>query len=138
MATNAITSLGCTAVFHSNPIGEPFGVSGSRSVDIFTIASFGSTDNCKEKIAGLIDEGQITLNFYYDGSNEGVYNDLDTDFQARTKDTLLITFSDTSNISCTAIMSSLDWPSAGAAGEPHVVSATFDISGKATYTDVAA
>ncbi len=138
MATNAITSLGLTAVFNGNTIGECQSISGSRSVEIFPIASFGSTNNCKEKLAGLIDEGQISLSFYYDGSNAGVYNDLNTDFQARTSATLLITLSDTSSISCTALISSFDWPSAGAPGEPHTVNITFDISGKATYTDVAA
>ena len=137
MATNAITSLGMTVVFNTtSTVGECQSFSGTRSVEIFPIKSFGSTDNCVEKLAGLIDEGEITFTFYYDGSAAGVYNDLNTDFLARTSATLLITMSDTSTISCTAIISSLDWPGAGAPGEPHSVSITFAISGKATYTDV--
>jgi len=138
MATNSITSLGMTAVFNDNTIGECQSISGTRSVEVFPIKSFGSTNNCVEKLAGLIDEGQISLSFYYDGSAAGVYNDLNTDFQARTSATLLITFSDTSTVSVTALISSFDWPSAGAPGEPHMVNITFDVSGKGTYTDVAA
>jgi hypothetical protein len=138
MASNAITSLGTVLTFNSNNIGEMQTHNGSRSTDIFTIASVDSEDNCKEKIAGLIDSGELSITVYYDGSNEGVYNDLNTDYLARTKATLLVTFSDTSSISCDAIISTLGDPNFGSAGEPHSVDVTFARSGKATYTDVAA
>ena len=138
MASNAITSLDLTLVFNSNNIGEIQSMSGSRSCAIFDVASVDSADDCVEKIAGLLNEGEVSITVYYDGSNEGVYNDLNTDFLARTKATMLITLSDTSTISASAIISSLGQPAFGTAGEPHSVDVTFSISGKITFTDVAA
>jgi hypothetical protein len=138
MGSNAITSLDTSLAFNGNTVGELQNSNGNRSCEVFTIASVDSADNCKEKIAGLIDSGELSVTIYYDGSDSGVYNDLNTDFLARTKATLLVTFSDTSSISCDAIISNLSDPNFGAPGEPPSVDVTFSRSGKATYTDVAA
>ena len=79
----------------------------------------------------------MTIHLYYDGSAAGIYNSLNTKLLARTTGTLLITHSDTSNLSCDAIISSLGEPSFGEAGGPVEIDVTFARSGKVTYTDVA-
>lgn len=138
MANNAITSRGLTLVYNSNTIGEIMSMSGSgRTLNIHEIATVDSTDGVIEKIAGLINEGNVTVHVIYDGSAAGVYNDLNTDFLARTSATCLITHSDTSSLSVTALISSLGLPSFGAAGEPVELDTTFEFSGKITFTDVA-
>jgi hypothetical protein len=133
---NEITSLGLTLAFNGNTIGEIRSLSGARSAEIHNIASVDSANNTIEKLAGLIDEGDVSVNIIYDGSAAGVYNDLNTDFKARTKGTLLITHSDGSTMSCSAYISSLGEPSFGAPGEPVAVDVTFSCEAK-TYTDVA-
>lgn len=138
MATNAITLTGATLVFNSNTIGEIMSISGNRNRNINEVLSADSTDNAVEKIAGSLNEGDVTIHIVYDGSNAGVYNDLNTDFQAGTKAALLITLSDTSSFSASAIVSSLGDPSAGAGDGILELDVTFAISGKVTYTDVAA
>jgi len=138
MATKAITALGTTFVFDGLTIGEVMDSPPSpRTCNVQPILSVDSTNNYVEKIAGALDEGEITLHIIYDGSAAGVYNTLNTKYQARTSGTLLITFSDTSNISCTAIISSLDKPGFGVADAPVEGNVTLAISGKGTYTDVA-
>ncbi len=96
-----------------------------------------STDDAVEKIAGALNEGEATFHCVYDGSNAGVYNLLNTDFLAKTKATLLITYPDTSNHSVTGIISSLSLPSFSEADGEISVDVTIACSGKATYTDVA-
>lgn len=138
MASNRITALGTTFVFDGLTIGEVMDAAPSpRTCNIQPILSVDSTDNYVEKIAGALDEGEISLHIVYDGSAGGVYNMLNTKFQARTSGTLLITFSDTSSYSCTAIISSLDKPGYGAADAFVEGNVTLAISGKATFTDVA-
>ena len=136
MATNAITALGTVLTFNSNTIGEVMSLSGNRSCNMNEIVSCDSTDNCKERIAGIIDEGDYTIHIVYDGSAAGVYNDLNTDFLAQTSSTLLITYSDTSSHSVTALISSLGLPSFGSGDGSVEVDVTFSSSGKATFTDV--
>ena len=139
MSTNAITALGTTFVFDGLTIGEVMDAAPSpRTCNVIPILTVDSTDNFVEKIGGALDEGEITLHLVYDGSAGGVYNSLNTKFQARTKGTLLITFPDTSNISCDAIISSLDNPGFGAADANVEGNVTLAKSGKATFTDVAA
>ena len=138
MASNKITALGTTFVFDGLTIGEVMDAAPSpRTCNVQPILSVDSTDNYVEKIAGALDEGEIAFHIVYDGSAAGVYNTLNTKYQARTSGTLLITFSDTSSYSCTAIISSLDKPGFGVADAFVEGNVTLSISGKATFTDVA-
>ena len=138
MTTNAITALGTVLTFNSNTIGEIQSLSGTRSRRIVEILSCDSTDDAVEKLAGALNEGEVTFHCIYDGSDGGVYNHLNTDFQAKAKATCLITLPDTSSFSCTGIISSLSMPSFSEADGEYSIDVTIAFSGKATYTDVAA
>lgn len=138
MSSNKITALGTSFVFDGLTIGEVMDAPPSpRTCNIQPVLSCDSTDNYVEKIAGALDEGNITLHIVYDGSAGGIYNSLNAKYQARTSGTLLITLSDTSNFSCEAIISSLDKPGFGTADAFVEGNITLALSGKATFTDVA-
>lgn len=138
MTTKAITALGTVFTFNDNTIGEIMSLSGTRTRRIIEILSTDSTDDAVEKIAGALNEGEVTFHVVYDGTDQGVYNDLNTDYQAGTKAQSLITYPDTSKHECTGIISSLGLPSFGEADGPVEVDVTIAFSGKATYTDKAA
>ena len=133
-----ISLMNAALVFNSNTIGKINSISGSRTRNIITLLTTDATDDAVARIAGALDEGEVTFMLDYDGSNAGTYNDLNTDFQAGTSAAFTITFSDTSTFAGTAIISGLDIPGAGTADGKVECSVTLAISGKATYTDVAA
>lgn len=136
--TNAITALGTSFLFDGLTIGEVMDAPPSpRTCNVIPILSCDSTDNFVEKLAGALDEGDITLHIIYDGGAGGIYNSLNTKYQKRTSGTLLITLSDTSSFSCTALISSLDKPGFGAADGVVEGNVTLSLSGEATFTDVA-
>ena len=138
MATNAITALGVVLTFDTDPVGEIQSLSGTRSRRIIEILSCDSTDDAVEKIAGALNEGEVTFHCIYDGTDQGIYNKLNTAFQAKTKGTCLITYPDTSNHSCSGIISSLSLPSFSEADGEVSVDVTIALDGKAVYTDKAA
>ena len=137
MTTNAITALGTVFTFNDNTIGEIQSLSGTRSLRIIDILSCDSTDEAVEKIAGALNEGEVTFHLIFDGSDSGVYNKLNTDYQAKTKATGLITYPNTSSHSCAGIISSLGLPSFSEADGEISCDVTVAFSGKATFTDVA-
>ena len=136
MTTNAITAMGTTLTFDVDTIGEIQSVSGTRTRNIIDILSCDSTNQAVEKIAGALNEGEVTFHCVYDGSAAGVYNKLNTHLQAKTKATTLITYPDTSSHSCDGIISSLNLPSFSEADGEISVDVTIAFSGQATYTDV--
>ena len=138
MATGGITLYGATVSFDGNSYGELLSISGSRTRNVTSIYSCDSTDQAVEKIAGALDEGSVAIRCIYDGGDGKVYNDMNTDHQAGDSATLLITMSDTSTFSATAIITSLSVPEAGDPDGACEVSMEFAISGKYTFTDVAA
>lgn len=137
MTTNAITALGTVLTFDGDTVGEIQSLSGTRSRRIIEILSTDSTDNAVEKIAGALNEGEVTFHCVYDGSAAGVYNKLNTAYQAGTKGTCLITYPNTSNHSASGIISSLGLPSFSEADGEISVDVTIALDGKAVYTDVA-
>lgn len=137
MGTNAITALGTVLTFDGDTIGEIQSLSGTRSRRIIEILSTDSTDDAVEKIGGALNEGEVTFHCVYDGSAAGVYNKLNTAFQAKTKGTCLVTYPDTSNHSASGIISSLSLPSFSEADGEISVDVTIALDGKAVYTDVA-
>jgi len=138
MTTKAITALGTALTFNDNTAGEIMTLSGTRSRRIIEILSTDSTDEAVEKIAGALNEGEVTFHLVYDGTDEGVYNDLNTDLQAATKAQCVITYPDTSRHECTGIISSLGLPSFSEADGSIEVDVTIAFSGKAAYADKAA
>lgn len=141
-ATNARTALGTMLTFNSNTIGEIQSLSGSRSRRIIEILSCDSTDEAVEKIAGALNEGEVTFHCIYDPTDEGVYYDLNADFQARTKGTgaagCLITYPSSGSHLCDGIISSLSLPSFSEADGEMSIDVTIALSGKATFTDIPA
>lgn len=142
MATNARTALGTVLTFNNNTIGEIQSCSGTRTRRIIEILSCDSTDEAVEKIAGALNEGEVTFHCIYDPTDGGVYNDLNTDFQARTKGTggagCLITYPSSGSHLCDGIISSLSVPSFSEADGEISIDVTIALSGKATFTDIPA
>lgn len=138
MTTNARVALGTVLTFNGNTIGEIQNLSGTRTRRIIEILSCDSTDEAVEKIAGALNEGEVTFHCIYDPTDEGVYYDLDVDYQAGTKGTCLITYPSSGNHSCDGIISSLSVPSFSEADGEMSVDVTIALSGKATFTDIAA
>jgi len=141
MATNARTALGTTLAFNENTIGEIQSISGTRTRRIIDILSCDSTDEGVEKIAGALNEGEVTFHCIYDPTDGGVYNDLNTDWQAGEKGVdakgCLITFPSAGSILCDGIISSLSLPSFSEADGEISIDVTIAFSGKAVYTDIA-
>lgn len=106
-----------------------------RTRDWIDMSTMDSTDKFREFLAGMADEGEIALEVNYDGSDAGIANSLNTNFQAATQEVWTITFPDTSTFACSGGISSLgvavDFE--GKITQPI----TIKLSGKATFTDVA-
>ena len=136
MITNARTALGTVLTFNGNTIGEIQSLAGTRTRRIIDILSCDSTDQAIEKIAGALNEGEVTFHCIYDPTAAGVYNDLNTDYQAGTKGTCLITYPSAGSHSCSGIISSLSLPSFSEADGEISVDVTIAFSGKATFTDI--
>jgi len=137
-ATNARVALGTVLTFNDNTIGEIQNLSGTRSRRIIDILSCDSTNQAIEKIAGALNEGEVTFHCIYDPTDGGVYNDLNTDFQAvpPVKATCLITYPTAGTHSCDGIISSLSIPSFSEADGEISVDVTIAFSGKAIFTDI--
>ena len=140
MTTNARTALGTVLTFNNNTIGEIQSLSGTRSRRIIDILSCDSTDEAVEKIAGALNEGEVTFHCIYDPTDGGVYNDLNTDLLARTKGVAgagcLITYPSSGSHLCDGIISSLSLPSFSEADGEISIDVTIALSGKATFTDI--
>ena len=136
MTTNARTALGTVLTFNNNTIGEIQNLAGTRTRRIIDILSCDSTDEAVEKIAGALNEGEVTFHCIYDPTAGGVYNDLNTDFLAKAKATCLITYPSAGSHSCTGIISSLSLPSFSEADGEISVDVTIAFSGKAVFTDI--
>jgi hypothetical protein len=135
MTTNAITALGTILTFDGDTIGEIQSLSGARTRRMIEILSCDSTDEAVEKIAGALNEGEVTFHCIYDPSDDGVYKKLDGHLLAKTKGTCLITYPSAGSHSCTALISSLTIPQFSEADGEVSIDVTLAFSGKATYTD---
>jgi len=140
MTTNARTALGTVLTFNNNTIGEIQSLSGTRTRRVIDILSCDSTDKAIEKIAGALNEGEVTFHCIYDPTGGGVYNDLNTDYLAGTKGTgaagCLITYPSAGSHLCDGIISSLSVPSFSEADGEIAIDVTIALSGKATFTDL--
>jgi len=134
-ATKAMTALGVTLEIDTDYIGEIQSLSGAGSRRIIEILSCDSTNSAVEKIAGALNEGEVTFHCIYDGSDEGVYKKLKTYFQGGTTETILITYPSAGSHSCPGIVSSLSLPSFSEADGEISVDVTIAFSTKAAYID---
>lgn len=139
-ATNARVALGTTLMFNGNTIGEIQSLSGTRSRRIIDILSCDTINEGIEKIAGALNEGEVTFHCIYDPTALGVYDDLNKDFQLGTKglagNGCKITYPTAGSHLCNGIISSLSLPSFGEADGEISVDVTIALSGKATFTDL--
>lgn len=136
MTTNARTALGTVLTFNGNTIGEIQNLAGTRTRRVIEILSCDSTDQAIEKIAGALNEGEVTFHCIYDPTAAGVYNDLNTDFLAKAVGTCLITYPSAGSHSCSGFISSLSLPSFSEADGEISVDVTIAFSGKAVFTDI--
>jgi hypothetical protein len=98
----ALEAQGCVVYWSSstghttnNPVGQLKSFSGpSGSANVIDVSHLGST--AKEKMIGLRDEGQLSLDVLYDGSDTGQKSMRD-DRAARTKKAACIKFTDGSS-----------------------------------------
>ncbi len=62
------------------------------SLDVIDFSTMESIDAIREKMAGLIDEGSLTVTINYDGRNGQIAAALDTAFKSRTAQTWTTTY----------------------------------------------
>jgi len=120
----------------SGLIGNIINVSLSgRTRDWIDISTMDSTDKFREFLAGMADEGEISLEVNYDGKDAGVANALNTAFQAATQEVWTVAFPCTSTFACNGGISNLGIASdfEGKTTQPI----TIKLSGKGTFADVA-
>jgi predicted secreted protein len=107
-----------------------------RKRDSIDVSSCDSTSSAREFIPGMMDEGEITVEVVYDGSNTGVAYALDGAFTGKTAETWTITWPDTSSHSGSGFITNL---STATAFESEITqSITIKCSGVWTYSDVSA
>jgi hypothetical protein len=130
---------GTTMSFHGYFIGEVEDVGRStqtrNQIKIFTCDS---DNESAEYLSSGIERGQLALQCVYDGTTAGTYYNLQTDFDADTLDTLLITYKNGSTKSISARVINLETAGGAADGGHMVFTVTFQLSGTLTYTPVAA
>ena len=93
MPTSAIAAYGVTLTRAGNAIAEITNIGGVEvSRDMIDVSSHGSPDNYKEKIPGLKDTGEITLEGNFKAGDASGQVALLTDFEAGTLQTFVLTF----------------------------------------------
>lgn len=106
-----------------------------RTRDAIDITTMDSTDKFREFISGMADEGELTCEVNYDGSNSGIADALDTSYQSGTAETWTVTFPDTSTYVCSGFITNLGI--ADPFEDKITQSLTIKLTGKATYTQAA-
>lgn len=122
----------------SGAVGNIVGVGGGGRIrDAVDKSTVESTDKFKEYFAGMADEGELTVELNYDGSDTGVGNLLNIAYQNGAEETWTVTLSDLSSFACLGFINNLGVPSFGSPGEKVSQSVSIKLSGKGTFTDVA-
>lgn len=135
MATHghSTTLAGSTA----GTIGEitKIDVSG-RTRDAIDTSNCDSTSSTRTFIPGMCDNGELSVEVKYDGSNTGVASALDTAFESKTAETWTITWPDTSTFVGSGFITNLG--TATPFDSDITQSLTIKCSGAWVYTPVAA
>ena len=135
MATKGIVGYGASIKYGTVTIGEVLSASGgARTAGAVPIFSCDSSDGFVEKLAGALDEGEMSFSIVYDGTSTGTYDKLNTLFLAKTISTWTLTFVDTATYAGSGFISSLGKPSFSAPDQSITIDLGITISGKATYT----
>jgi hypothetical protein len=101
------------------------------SAAVIDITSLEST--AKEKLMGLPDEGQITIDMIYDSSNAG-QTALRVDRAARTKRNVSVKLTDGSSSLFHADAYVTNWSITGTVDDAVKAAATFELTGPITWT----
>jgi len=135
MTTQGFSAIGTVVSFNGNTIGECEGFDGGGvSINIHEILTTDSTDYYADVIGGALNSGEGTFTFVFDPANNGNYDLLKQDAEARTKGTLLVTFPNTANFSGDAIISNLAFPGFSEADAVPRFTVTFKRAKKHTFT----
>ena len=136
MATQGFSGMGSVLTFDSVTVGEVESFDGgSIAIGIERILTMDSTDYYSDVIGTDINPGQFKITCIFQPNNTtGNYALLKAKADARTKGTLLLTYLNTANITGSAIISDMGYPTAPDAKGVQRFTATFERSGKFTYT----
>lgn len=116
-------------------IGNIINVDTGMSRDVIDKSTMDSTSKAREKIAGMLDAGDLSLTINYDGSAAGVANALHTAFLSGTPETWTITYPDTSTHAFSGFISALG--AAAPFDDKITQTVTIALTGVPTFTDVA-
>lgn len=133
--TRAMKIWGTTVTFNGNTIGEIEDVGrAGQARSLIKIFTCDSANESAEYLTSGIERGQITFTCVYRGDEPGTYENLQTDFDAGTSATLLITYANGSTVSVSALIVNLEVAGGTADGGHAQYSVTFQLSGTLTYT----
>jgi len=139
MASDGTHGHGTALVAGTNgTVGNIISVSiDGQTRDAVDISTMDSTSKFREFISGMADAGEVTVEVNYDGSAAGVANDLNTLYQAgAVATTWTIVFSDTSDFESFGCITNMSV--AVPFDDKITQSITIKLTGKPTFTDVAA
>ena len=120
----------------SGTVGNITQVGNNKTRDVIDISTMDSTSKVREKIAGMLDPGEISLTINYDGSASGVANALHAALLTGTAETWTITYPDTSTDACSGFISGLG--TADPYEDKITQDVTITLTGVPVFTDVAA
>ncbi len=115
-------------------VGNIINVDTGMSRDVIDKSTMDSTSKAREKIAGMLDAGDINLTINYDGSGTGVANALHAAFLTGTAETWTITYPDTSTHVFSGFISALG--AAAPFDDKITQTVTIALTGVPVYTDV--
>ena len=107
----AISLVGGT----TGDVGKIQNIAGAGvSVSVVAFSNFDSTSEFKDKIAGMLDAGDISLTMIFEKTiaDKAAYNDLHAAVLAKTVETWTITFPDSSNLAASGFIKKLGLPTA--------------------------
>jgi len=122
----------------SGPVGNIASIGGGgRTRDMTEKTTVESTEEFKEYMSGLADEGELTAELNYDGGDGRTANALNTAYQSGEEETWTLTLSDLSSFACLGVINNLGMPSFGAPGDKVSQSLSIKFSGKGIFLDKA-
>ncbi len=131
MASNAIESQGVTLSWKAETVGEVLSFSGpGGSAAIIDKTNLAST--AREKMMGLPDEGQLTMEVSLDPTDDGQVQ-LRTDRVSRTRREAILTLTDATNTTLTFNAYCLGFAISGSVDDKITASITLEIDGAVTW-----
>lgn len=126
----AIEGFGTSISVDSDPVVELLSVTNAATGESIDVTHMDSDDAFREKIAGLVDAGQLELELQY---TKGYYNTL----QGKWRQTvpIIVTFPDGSTFACSGHLTNLGL--AVTLDDKITQPVTFDITGKPVFTPAA-